>query len=98
MSSKKALINEGVRSARFRLDGARLVFACVKRSSMRKVSRYDAIVCGLAFDWATSRVAKKPSNNGARLAGFIKRPLSSGTRLLQPPRPAIPVCSSDTST
>ncbi len=41
-----------------RADGARLSVAFAKRSKRRKVSRYDAIVWGLAPSCATSRSVK----------------------------------------
>src|SRR6266851_318471 len=41
---------------------------CANVSSMRKVSRYELIVCGLACRCCMSRWVKNRSNSGAKLA------------------------------
>jgi len=66
------------RSSTRRADGARLSVALAKRSKSRKVSRYAAIVWGLAPSWLTSRSVKNRWRSDGKVDVVIVRLLPAG--------------------
>src|SRR5450631_185535 len=56
------------RSSKLNWDGAFRNRFCANCSRSRKVSRYEAIVCGLALRWVMRRVVKKDCNKAGKSA------------------------------